>query len=533
MKIALAQMNSILGDFPKNADKILSLAQEALDKEADLIVFPELALFGYHPFDLLERSTVFEAQQLALKSLIEKLPPEINCLFGAITKNTGKGKPYFNSALHVFKGEIKSTLHKELLPVYDVFDDSRHFSSGNLKDNQISINGKNIQVLICEDMWGWDPLHQKNPLTELDPEKIDLIVNLSASPFTLDKRHQRLSYANKTSQQLKAPLVYVNMMGAQDELIYDGGSFCISADGKTLLQSSYFNEELNIVNTESSEQCLRVTPTDDIEFLHKALVQGTRDFIQKVGFKKAHIGLSGGIDSALVACLIADAIGPQNLTCIALPTNFNSNESMTLAKSLTENLGCAFRVLPIQGAFEKMVSLYEECFGKREFSLMHENIQSRIRGDFLMAYSNDNGSMLITTGNKSEYATGYATLYGDMCGGLAPIADLTKKQVYDLSNYYNKEKEIIPDRIITREPSAELKENQKDSDSLPHYDLLDQSVDKLVCQKADAESDVDQWVLKKLYQSEFKRWQAPPILKVSEHAFGRGRRMPVAHKAKD
>ncbi|MCJ8275828.1 MAG: NAD(+) synthase, partial [Bdellovibrionales bacterium] len=330
---------------------------------------------------------------------------------------------------------------------------------------------------------------------------------------------------------LEAPIVYVNAVGAQDEIIFDGGSFALNSKGKVLAQSSYFHDDLNIVDLQTSEGGTRELPSQEIEFIHQALVLGVRDFVHKTGFKKAHLGLSGGIDSALVACLVADAIGPQNLTCIALPTEFNSSESFDLAQKLTKNLGCSFHTVEINDIFKTSIATYEKTFGKSEFSLMHENLQARIRGDILMMFSNQNGSMLMTTGNKSEYATGYATLYGDMCGGLAPIADLTKKQVYDLSRYYNKEYELIPQRIIDREPSAELRPNQKDSDSLPDYDTLDEAVENLVCHKKSAQTEVEQWALKALFRSEFKRWQAPPILKVSEHAFGRGRRIPIAHKA--
>lgn len=532
MRVALAQMNPCLGDFDANFQKIVSMAKEAKDKEADLVVFPELAILGYHPFDLMERPSVIENQQEAIAELVKALPKDLHCLVGAVTLNHSKGKPYFNSALLIHNGKIEKVFSKELLPVYDVFDDSRHFSPGDISNNSFFMKDKRVQVLICEDMWGWDDLHERNPILELKPEKVDLVVNLSASPFTLSKRHNRLKHAASTAKALTAPLVYVNMVGAQDELIYDGGSFAIDESGQKLASNAYFVEDLNWVDFNENKGGVRQAPDADIEYLHQALVTGVRDFVNKIGFKKAHIGLSGGIDSALVACLIADAIGPQNLTTIALPSKFNSEESLSLARDLANNLGCEFHELPIQDSFDQLIKSYETCFGVKDFSVLHENLQSRIRGDFLMAYSNETGSMLVTTGNKSEYATGYATLYGDMCGGLAPIGDLLKNQVYELCRYYNKERELIPNRIIERPPSAELKHDQKDSDTLPEYDLLDDSVERLVSQTQIANSEVDHWVLKKLYLSEFKRWQSPPILKVSEHSFGRGRRMPIAHKAR-
>jgi NAD+ synthase (glutamine-hydrolysing) len=530
MRIALAQMNSCLGDFRGNADKIIEMSQNAKEKRCDLILFPEMNLFGYHPCDLLERPGVYEKQKEALDDLVLQMPEDIYCLIGAVTENKGRGKNYFNSALLIHNHKIIKSFHKELLPVYDVFDDSRHFASGRIEDNRFEIKGQRVQVLICEDMWGWDPLHASNPIETMDPQEVDLVLNLSASPFTHKKRFQRKEMARKTVRSLQAPLIYVNMVGGQDELIYDGGSFSMSEKGDVLAQSAYFIEDINIVDLNDRVGGLRQEPESSTSHLHQALVLGIRDFVGKIGFKRAHLGLSGGIDSAVVACLVADAIGPQNVTCMGMPSRFNQSMSLDLARDLAKNLGCAFFNLPIQEAYEQVIQSYEQCFGPKEFSLVHENVQARLRGLFLMAYCNEHQSLLVTTGNKSEYATGYSTLYGDMCGGLAPIADLLKSQVYELANHYNKQQELIPEMIITRPPSAELRPNQKDNDSLPDYDELDRSVEKLVEQRFEAESDIDEWVLERLYVSEFKRWQAPPILKISDHAFGQGRRMPIAHK---
>ncbi|MCB0378817.1 MAG: NAD(+) synthase, partial [Bdellovibrionales bacterium] len=295
-------------------------------------------------------------------------------------------------------------------------------------------------------------------------------------------------------------------------------------------ESSYFIEDLNIADFKNHQGGRRSLPEKEVEFLHQGLVLGIRDFLGKTGFQKAHLGLSGGIDSAVVACLAADAIGPNNLTVVALPTQFNSPESYSSAEQLAKNLGCDFKEIEIQTSFDEVVRAYEMGMGARDFSLMHENIQARLRGLMLMAISNDKGSFLLSTGNKSEYAAGYTTLYGDMCGGLAPLGDLLKKQVYDLANYYNSQTEIIPQFIIEREPSAELRPNQKDVDSLPPYDDLDKAVDRLVCNRNKPRGEVEKWLLNRLMHSEFKRWQAPPILKVSTHAFGQGRRMPIAHR---
>ncbi len=530
MRIALAQMNSHLGHFDHNVQKILNLCEEAANKKCQLIVFPELNILGYHPQDLLERPSVIENQNKAIEELLKKLPPGLFCLVGAATKNHHRGKPYFNSALLLQGNKILRQFNKELLPVYDVFDDSRHFAEGQLIDNQFHCHGKHIQVLICEDMWGWDDLHEKNPILCIPPNQVDLVVNLSASPFTPNKKNQRLFFARKTVDHLKAPLIYVNMVGGQDELIFDGGSFAMDEQFRLLAESAYCVEDFNIVDFNEKKGGCRPSPRTTTEHLHQVLVLGLRDFILKTGFEKAHLGLSGGIDSAVTACLLADAIGSENLTAMTLPTNFNSRQSADLAKNLAKNIGCQIYNLSIQESYETLVRSYENCFGPKNFSLIHENIQARLRGIFLMAYSNEHRSLLIATGNKNEYATGYTTLYGDMCGGLAPLADLLKSQIYELAHYYNKIQSLIPGDIITRPPTAELKENQKDSDSLPDYNFLDPSIDRLVCHRETAQSKTDQWLLKQLYRSEFKRWQAPPILKVSDHAFGQGRRMPIAHR---
>ena len=548
MRIALAQMNSSLGDFDGNVQKILDFCEQAAEKRCQLVVFPELSVPGYHPGDFLEYPDVICRQNEAIQKLVEKVPASITCLVGALSKNPHEGKPCFNSALLIQKGMICKQFHKELLATYDVFDDSRYFAPGRMVDNCFQLNGKNIQVLICEDMWGWSQFHKQNPVVDIQKNKIDLVVSLNASPFTLNKMDQRLFFANKTVEQLEVPLVYVNMVGGQDELIFDGNSFALNEKNQILAQNSYCEEDLTVVDFDQNESNQHdkkdqhnqgnqhnknhehFFPGKTTEHLRCALVLGVRDYMAKVGFQKAHLGLSGGIDSAVALCLLADAIGPQNVTAIALPTDFNSRESLELACSLAKNVGCCFHELPLQKSYEKLVQAYENCFGPKEFSVVHENIQARLRGLFLMAYSNEKGSLLISTGNKSEYATGYITLYGDMCGGLAPLGDLLKSQIHELAQHYNQTKDLIPSFVITRPPSAELRWNQKDTDSLPEYDLLDSSVNRLVCQLQQNGSKTDQWLFKKLHRSEFKRWQAPPILKISQRAFGRGWRMPIAHK---
>ncbi|MFN3455279.1 MAG: NAD(+) synthase, partial [Pseudobdellovibrio sp.] len=464
----------------------------------------------------------------------------VHVLVGGFEKNKNKkGRPYFNSAFLCTRNKVIKIFRKELLPTGDVFDEARFIEKGHLKDNYFKIGKKTFFVTICEDIWAWGVDSKKseyseNPLLKVPKKKIDLVINISASPYFPEKLKQRFSVSKQTAQFFKAPLLYVNMVGAQDEIIYDGQSFLMTTQGKCILKAQAFNEDQNVFDLNTLESWSPSIKSESIvEDLRKALVLGLRDYGQKIGTSKVHLGLSGGIDSALVAALAVDAFGASNVKLFALPTQFNSGLSLTYAKQLALNLGSDLKVISIQSTFEFIKNVLDEEFHIEKFGLVHENLQSRLRGLFLMAYSNFTGSLLLTTGNKSEYATGYATLYGDMCGGLAPIGDLTKKQVVDLCNHYNKEIEIIPEFIIKRPPSAELRPDQKDQDSLPAYELLDKAVVNLIEKKNKVKSPTDKWLYAQLMKTEFKRWQAPPILKVSEHSFGRGRRYPIAHKARE
>ena len=542
MRIALAQINSTLGDFENNKIKILSFIASAKEKKAELVIFPEASLFGYHPFDLLERDLLVDKQAKALKQLLKEIPVDIHVLIGGFEKNRSKkGRPYFNVAFLCQKNKILKIFRKELLPTGDVFDEARFIEKGDLTKNYFKIKNRKFFLTICEDIWAWEnkrgrSIYTENPLKKVKKQKVDLVINMSASPYFEGKLKQREYVVQKTAKHFNAPMVYVNLVGAQDEIIYDGQSFLMDKTGKKKFVCLDFEEDLNIFEIEtlkdwnSSGSKKEPTPTEQ---LHKALVLGLRDFSAKTGLKRVHLGLSGGIDSAVVACVAVDALGPNNVSLFALPTEFNKPESFKLAKQLADNLKLEMKVIPIQPIFETIKAEVDSQFNIREFGLVHENLQSRIRGLLLMAYANSAGSLLLTTGNKSEYATGYTTLYGDMCGGLAIIGDLTKKQVYELANYFNNSYELIPKQIITRAPSAELRPNQKDQDSLPAYDLLDVSVVKIVEDRLRAKTKTDQWLLQALMKTEFKRWQSPPILKVSEHSFGRGRRYPIAHKAKE
>jgi len=540
MRIALAQINSVLGDFEANKEKILDYIARAEQRRCDLVVFPEASLMGYHPVDLLERPSIVEQQEKVLNEIHKKIPKGMGVFVGAIVRNASKrGKGFWNAAVFLEKGAKPRVFAKQLLPTYDVFDESRHIEPGNLAKNVFKFKGQRVLITICEDIWAWPLKHNpwystygKNPLQAVKRGSVDLVVNISASPFTQTKFENRRKVTANTVAHFKTPMVYVNMVGGQDELIFDGGSFALDRKGKVIAQSVRFEEDLNVVDLEEHSGGTRELPTNDDELVRSALVLGIRDFLRKTGFKKVHFGLSGGIDSALVACLAADAVGPMNCTAIFLLGPFTSKESFTWSKALADKLSIRFVQLSIEGEYESILRKLEKVYGHLEFGLMQENLQSRLRGLNLMAVSNHEGSMLLGTTNKSEMAVGYGTQYGDLIGGLMPIGDLLKTEVFKLSRYYNSQEEVIPNGIIDRPPSAELRPNQKDEDSLPPYEQLDPIIHRLVEGLSAPKNDLERRVLDMMMKSEFKRWQSPPILKVSDHAFGRGRRFPIAHRAR-
>lgn len=539
MRIALAQVNPTLADFKLNKEKILDFIHQAQQRKCDLVVFPECTLFGYHPFDLLERSELVKKQEAEFKDLIKKIPKGMAVIVGLITRNPEKkGRPYFNSAAFLVKGQKPRIFNKQLLPTGDVFDEARFIEPGDFSKNYFSWKGKKFFLTICEDIWGWPDAKGKspyrvNPLAKVKKQKIDMVINLSASPFFLGKMKQREWVTTQTAKYFGAPILYANLVGAQDEIIFDGASFIMDKNGKKLMTCLPFEEDINVFDLDTKEVWNKNPRIEQIEELRRALVLGLRDFCAKTGMKKVHLGLSGGIDSAVVAALAVDALGPANVAGVGLPGPYNAPESLALAHELAKNLGIDFKIVEIGPMYDQVVKGLEKGINLEGFSLVNENLQARLRGLSLMAYSNKENSMLLTTGNKSEYATGYSTMYGDMCGGLAPIGDLTKEQVYALSRHYNKEGEVIPVDIIERAPSAELRPDQKDQDSLPPYAELDKSVSYLVEKEGPAKTKTDKWLLPVLMRTEFKRWQAPPILKVSSHSFGRGRRYPIAHRAKE
>ena len=539
MRIAQAQMNSSLGDFEANAKKILDFVKNAALEKCELVIFPELALFGYLPVDMLEYVYLVKKQIKVFERLKKQIPNDIAVLLGAITEAPkNSGKPFFNSAILLQKDKKPKVFNKQLLPSYDIFDEGRFFSNGSVGQNIFSFKGKKFLVTICEDIWAWGlnnyPSHySENPILKIKEKNIAAVINLSASPFYSGKLALRYEVAQKLARRLKAPVIYTNMVGGQDEVIFDGASFVTNSQGEVVVSAPRFEESLQVFElslASDRSKPAKLKHKDKTQDVFSALVLGLRDFVSKTKLQKVHLGLSGGIDSAVVACLAVEALGAENVCGIALPSDFNSAKSLSLAKSLAENLNIKFLQTPIQNIYEASLNELDKSFGKSDFSVMNENLQARIRGLILMAYSNKENSLLLTTGNKSELATGYATLYGDMCGALNPLGDLLKKQVYELANFINTDHEMIPQEIMSRAPSAELRPNQKDQDSLPPYDDLDRAVVNLIEKSQAPKNKVELWLQEKIVRSEFKRWQSPPILKVSAHSFGRGRRMPIAAK---
>ena len=539
MKVASVQINPLLGDFDYNAHLILSHVKKA--KHCDLIVFPELSLFGYWPGALLERKSVVEQQLKALEKCHQKMPENTAVLIGAVTKNKKKhGKYYHNSAVLLKKHQKPRYFHKILLPTYDVFDELRYFEPGNIKNNLFQFKGYKILVTICADIWActphWEGMREDDdPLKSIKKGDVDFIVNLSASPFSKDKPIYRLKTIQRLTKRLSAPMLYTNLFGAQDEIIFDGGSVYVDKKGNVQMEAKYFKEDVQCCDLKELEDKTKKQKaskpiskiTDPILFIKESLILGIKDFVRKAGYSHVHLGLSGGIDSALVASLAVEALGPQSVTAIAMPGPFSTKLSFSLAKKLAQNLDCHFKTLPIQDVYKH---INQDLKTKHNISCMgitSENIQARLRALYLMAFANQNKSLLLAASNKSELAVGYATLYGDTSGALAPIGDVLKTEVYKIAEKYYSS--WIPQEIISRPPTAELKKNQKDTDTLFEYSKIDESIDRLVVKCRPARNKVDRWLLQKLKESEFKKWQSPPILRISPHAFGSGRRYPINH----
>ena len=570
MKLAIAQIDPTVGDLTGNAQQILAAAQSAAEQGATLLLTPELSLCGYPPRDLLLRPGFIQQMQTVVEQLACDLPKGLTALVGLAQLNPEAGKkgqkPLYNSMALLENGTLKTVFHKRLLPTYDVFDEDRYFESGNVPNHFHLGDGSSslhIGVTICEDLWNEDDFwgqraYEVNPTAEVVAAGVDLVVNLSASPFTVGKQTLREKMIAHATRQHNCPIVYVNQVGSNDDLIFDGCSVAIDRQGVLVSRCHGFEPAVQVVEYDPTQQNLMpgtVAPllaTPEAE-IWSALVLGVKDYSRKCGFSKAVVGLSGGIDSALVVAIATAALGPDNILGVLMPSPYSSDHSISDAEKLAHNLGIATQTLPIGNLMADYDNTFKDFFSGTAPGVTEENLQSRIRGNLLMAIANKFGHLLLSTGNKSEMAVGYCTLYGDMNGGLAVIADVPKTQVYNLCHWLNQstpsdhplgliernnKSEIIPNNILTKPPSAELRPDQVDQDSLPAYDILDDILERLI-QHHQSASDIvaaghDPNVVKRivhlLARAEFKRRQAPPVLKVTDRAFGLGWRMPIASR---
>ena len=575
IKLAIAQLNPTIGDLTGNAQQILVAAQKAADQGVQLLLTPELSLCGYPPRDLLLNPSFVELMATTLAQLATDLPREIAVLVGTVSPNPqaniAGGKPLFNSTALLHQGKIQQVFHKRLLPTYDVFDEHRYFQPG-LPANWFNLNVENassplrIGVTICEDLWNDEEFWGKrsyadNPIADLAALGVDLIVNLSASPYTVGKPKLREAMLRHSALHYQQPIIYVNQVGGNDDLIFDGNSFGLNRQGELIFRACAFASDLLTIDFEQQQRDLVIHPQNtttkisetEEEEIWSALVLGVRDYARKCGFSQVVIGLSGGIDSSFVAAIAIAALGAKNVLGVLMPSPYSSDHSIQDALALGENLGIQTQILPISQLMSDYDRTLASLFANTQFGLAEENIQSRIRGNLLMAIANKFGYLLLSTGNKSEMAVGYCTLYGDMNGGLAAIADVPKTRVYALCNWLNstnKEnlqfpissltslEEIIPANVIRKPPSAELKPGQTDQDSLPAYDILDDILERLIHHRESAnqiiasghEPAVVERVIQLVRKAEFKRRQAPPGIKITDRAFGTGWRMPIASK---
>lgn len=542
VRIGILQLNATIGAFAANVQKLRESYEKACGQRAEFVVAPELFLCGYPPRDLLLRRDFIEQNLRALADVAAWTAAVPLCVGYVDWNHDRPGKPLRNAAAVLRNGKVVHRLNKTLLPTYDVFDEARYFEPESAV-NPFEFCGKRFALTICEDIWNdedfWpERLYRRDPVKELVNQGVDYIVNLSASPWHRGKEHARLRMLQKVARDEKLPLVQVNTVGANDELIFDGHSVALDREGALVALGRGFEEEVRVVSLEERAKTPEPSMRDGDACLYQALALGIRDYVRKCGFKKVLLGLSGGIDSAVTAVLAVEALGKENVMGVAMPSKFSSEGSLKDAEALARNLEIRYEVLPIEGPVAAVERQLAGPFAGLPRNEAEENVQSRLRGLTLMALSNKFGSLVLTTGNKSELSVGYCTLYGDMCGALAPIADVFKTEIYALARWINREREIIPSDTITKAPSAELRPNQMDQDSLPPYEVLDRILDAYVVQNMSREEivglgiapEVASDVLNKVTFSEYKRRQSAPGLKVSPRAFGMGRRIPVAQR---
>lgn len=571
MKIAIAQLNPTIGDLAGNAQQILAAAQQAAEQDVRLLLTPELSLCGYPPRDLLMNPSFIDAIAATLQQLAQDLPPQLAVLIGTVEPNprsleTG-GKPLFNSVALLEQGHIQQIFHKRLLPTYDVFDEDRYFEPGQ-QINQFTLDGVPIGVTICEDFWNDEEFWGKrsysiNPIADLAAQGVHLTINLSASPYSVGKQKLREAMLRHSATRFGQPVIYANQVGGNDDLIFDGSSVAFDRQGNVVCRAQSFATDLVLLDFDPQTKDLVALetsavvplPQSDEAEIWAALVLGVRDYVRKCGFSKIVLGLSGGIDSSLVAAIAVEALGPENVLGVLMPSPYSSDHSVSDAIALAKNLGMTTHTLPIATLMQTYDDTLKELFAGTQPGIAEENIQSRIRGNLLMAIANKFGHLLLSTGNKSEMAVGYCTLYGDMNGGLAAIADVPKTRVYSICHWLNSDTqahtfchlspkihnstaEVIPNSVLTKAPSAELKPDQVDQDSLPAYDVLDDILDRFVHKHQSPAQIIEaghpvatvERVVKLVTRAEFKRRQAPPGLKITDRAFGTGWRMPVANR---
>ncbi|RKY13481.1 MAG: NAD+ synthase [Planctomycetota bacterium] len=539
LRVGLAQINTTVGNIRDNVDAIARMIGSAKRENIDLVVFPEMCICGYPPEDLLHKATFLKDNEIAL----QHLAAETHGITAIVGLAQGVPMECYNAAAVLENGQVKSIYQKGVLPNYGVFDEKRYFTHGK-KTVIIEKDGLRIALTICEDIWNLQWLD-----TFFKKQQPDLIINIAASPFNAGKDQQRQEVLSRCSCHFNCSVAYCNLIGGQDELVFDGRSMIVDAGGNVILQATEFCEDLCIADFEIqddkviainpvSPSCHLDKPLDEIDEIYQALVLGTRDYVRKNGFSKVVIGLSGGIDSALVAAIATEALGKENVVGVTMPSRFNTSETQNDAQTLAENLGIGFHAVPIADALDSFSTTLENIDGWDENGLAYENLQARIRGTMLMSYSNQFGWLVLTTGNKSETAVGYSTLYGDTAGGFAVIKDVPKTLVYRLCRQINEQGEMIPETTITRPPSAELRPDQKDSDSLPGYDILDDilknyieldhSADELI--KAGFDEVTVRRIIRLVDRNEYKRRQSPPGIKITPRAFGKDRRMPITNR---